>query len=388
MLLLITAAAGTAFFALTPPLNNAELTKYAERILEACATSSRRQDCYDKEIPKLMASLSMEKVFEVTKIVQEKDQNYWYCHVLGHELSARETAEDPSRWKEVVARCPLGMCSNGCLHGAFQERFRTDAMPDADIPTLTKELEGICTVRPNWKPTGMERATCYHALGHLAMYVTAAETKKSLALCDAISQKENAEQFLQICYDGVFMQIFQPLEPEDFALVKGKQPAKEELRDFCLQFIGVRQGSCWSEGWPLYLQEIVKPDGLMKFCSTPTEPREQNRCFSAMFYVLTATQWHLDENRINAFCGKLPKERQGQCFANAASRAVETDARLADKSAAICSLAVSAGVADECYNELLVYSTYNFHIGSKEFFDLCNRLPEPWNTQCLAKSKK
>ncbi|MEZ4200780.1 MAG: hypothetical protein R3B69_04370 [Candidatus Paceibacterota bacterium] len=83
--------------------------------------------CYDEEIPKLMdAGMSMEDAFAVTATIQDLDPSYQYCHVLGHELSAKETAKDPSRWKDVVARSPLGMCSNGGVHGAFQERFRVE----------------------------------------------------------------------------------------------------------------------------------------------------------------------------------------------------------------------------------------------------------------------
>jgi len=83
------------------------------------------------------------------------------------------------------------------------------------------------------------------------------------------------------------------------------------------------------------------------------------------------------------FCSGLVQERMGQCFANASSRMIETDARLIDRSLALCAKANVLGVGEECYEELLLYSIYNFHVGSQDFFQLCNALPDPWNTKCL-----
>ncbi|MEK9194987.1 MAG: hypothetical protein AAB975_01310, partial [Patescibacteria group bacterium] len=62
---------------------------YADAVVVTCASSDYRPGCYDKEIPKFMDVLSMEDVFKVTALVQQKDSGYWYCHVLGHNLSSR-----------------------------------------------------------------------------------------------------------------------------------------------------------------------------------------------------------------------------------------------------------------------------------------------------------
>ncbi len=361
--------------------------EYANKIIETCFSENHRPSCYDREIPKLMDEISMEDAFEVTKLVQEKDSEYWYCHVLGHNLSAKEAAKDPAKWQDVIARCPSGMCSNGCIHGAFQERFRSESLPDAEIAELKPELEGICEARPGWNPTGLEQATCYHALGHLNMYITGANIEKSTQLCQELAKKTEGRDYSQICFDGAFMQIFQPLEPEDFALVEGKQPKKEELATFCSQFTGVKRSSCWTEGWPLFFQEVKEPEGLVKFCSfLQSDPGQHRRCYEALLYVLTA-QFNFDEEKISELCTGFPQERKGQCFANAASRMVETDARLIEKSVALCRLAEKLGVEQECYQELLVYSTYNFHSGSPEFFEICNALPDTWKTKCLAKER-
>src|SRR5690606_4527381 len=124
--------------------------------------------CYDKELPKLMdEGFSMEDAFAVTRLVQDRDPSYQYCHVLGHELSAKETAKDPDNWKSVIARAPIGVCSNGAIHGAFQERFRVASFAGKSVDDLVPELLRICKANEDWHPTGMPEATCIHRLGHL-----------------------------------------------------------------------------------------------------------------------------------------------------------------------------------------------------------------------------
>lgn len=354
----------------------------AESVLSACENAKYKPSCYDTEIPKQTEGLSLQDSFAVTKIVQEKDQNYWYCHVLGHELSARETAKDPSKWTDVVAECPGGMCSNGCIHGAFQERYRTEAFDSPDKAlALVPELAQVCEARPNWNPTGLEQATCYHALGHLAMYVTGADVPTALNICKQVAIKPDGRDFTQVCFDGTFMQIFQPLEEEDFALVEGKNPGKAGLYDYCKNYTGKVRASCWSEGWPLFGDEVKTPTGLTKFCSTFPGGVEENRCYAGMFYVITA-QFNFDEKKIVPFCAGISDKRKGECFSQAASRLIETDYALVQKSIDMCRAAERAGVGDTCFQSLASFSRFNFVKGSEELTGFCAQLPEKWKMSC------
>ncbi|MBI2618236.1 hypothetical protein HYW58_02170 [Candidatus Kaiserbacteria bacterium] len=383
---ILLAFAGAGFFILVfflaQPAHS--LAEYAEEILYTCSNEEYRPACYDREIPKLMdLGISMEDAFTITRLVQEKDNSYFYCHVLGHNLSAKETAKDPSKWKEVITRAPSGMCSNGGIHGAFQERFRVESLPDATVAELESLLAGICQKRDGWDPTLLEQATCTHAIGHLAMYVTGGDIQKSLELCNQASFNDGRYDFRPICFDGVFMQLFQPLEPEDFALIEGKQPVLETVDAYCEQFNGAQFKSCRSESWPLYGEAVEAPEGIARICS-PIEDKElQFRCYSGMFYVVTASRLNLDEGKMTDFCSQFSQERKNQCFANAASRMIETDWRKIPASVAFCARAKRYGAEDACYEELLLYSTYNFHAGSKEFFELCKALPQMWKSRCL-----
>lgn len=361
------------------------LDKYAEDIVKECASAPYKPTCYEDKVPKLMDFISMEQAFEVTRFIQDKDKSYAYCHVLGHELSARETAKDPDKWKDIIPRCPSGLCSNGCIHGAFQERFRTETLDDNQIEAFKPDFIDICEPRLGWNPTGLEQGTCYHALGHLLMYITGADIKKSIKLCEETSIKKDGRDWSALCFDGAFMQIFQPLEEEDFVLIAGKEVKKDELVSFCSKFTGEKRISCWSEGWPLFRNEIMEPAGLVKFCSGSLlkNEYEQGSCYGDLFYVLTA-QFQFDLVKLKNFCSGLPSLRMNQCFANSASRMIETDYRNIPLVIDWCSGVSSAQGKEACFQELIRYSTYNFHAGSQEFFQLCNGLPEPWKTQCLS----
>lgn len=367
------------------PHHQQSLQEIADGVVQECAKNTYPPHCYDEEIPKLMdRGLSMEEAFEVTKLVQGQDRNYFYCHVLGHNLSAKEAAKDLSKWTEVIARAPTGVCSNGAIHGAFQERFRDEILTGDELQAIIPQLNTICENSDVKTFTGLEQASCYHAIGHLSMYMTGANINEATSVvCDQVAKKED-HNYTQTCYEGAYMQIFQPLEPEDFALIKDIEPQdKEEAQAFCNEFSGERRAACHRESWPHYRDQLTNdPGAIESFCNLVSDVNSINRCYNAIFYILTA-QFNFEHEKIVPICEGLPQERRGQCFANSASRFVETDYRLAERAVDLCRIAEEYNVGERCYRELLFYSTFNFHPGSEDFKNMCNALPEPWQTKCL-----
>lgn len=367
------------------PQIDAPLEAYAEKALALCKSAKHRPSCYDKEIPKFMDVVSMEDAFEITKIVQEQDPSYAYCHVLGHELSAKEVKKNPAEWKNVIARCPSGVCSNGCLHGGLQERFRSDSLTDAQTEKIVPDLENICEAKPDWNPTGLEQNSCYHALGHLTMYITNADINKSVALCERIANKPDGRDLRFLCYDGAFMQLNQPLEPEDFALIKGKEITKKNVTAFCNSFSGEKNASCWTESWPLFSEEIKTPKGIVDLCMK-IDASVRQRCFGSMFYGVPI-QLRFDNEKIADFCNSINDESlQGTCFASVSDRLIETDYRNSKKAVALCSAASSKDAKSTCFSNTARQASFNFHPGSKQFVDLCNSLPAKWKNKCLGQA--
>lgn len=369
---------------LVDAIGEPNLAQYADEVVAACANEEYKPSCYDEEIPRLMDELTMEEAFAVTRIVQDRDQSYYYCHVLGHNISAREASKDLSQWTDVIGRCPLGMCSNGCLHGTFQERFRdAEELSREKVQDTLPQLRSICEDSDSRTFTGLERASCFHALGHLSMYITAADITRATDLCDAMTAQGRLG-FRDVCYDGAFMQIFQPLEPEDFALIEDIEPqTPQEATRFCEQFTGSRYSSCHRESWPHFREELeASAQGIVDFCTRARTPMNEDRCYLGMLYVLTPNL-DFDVERVANYCSGMPDERKGICFGSAASRFVETDYRLAEDASALCARGTEYGAGDACYRELLFYSTYNYHPGSAEFVQLCEALPGEWQERCM-----
>lgn len=357
----------------------------AERILSVCRDGEFRPTCYDREIPKLMRRYSMEDVFAVTKRIQEVDTSYAYCHVLGHALSATETKKDPERWQEVVARCPSGVCSNGCVHGAFQERFRRDVLTSEQITAIKPDLLNVCEARGNWHPTGMEQATCYHALGHLLMYITGADIAASVGFCDELAGPRDNRDFRNVCYDGVYMQMFQPLEPEDRALIRGREPTRESVLELCNAATGAKRGSCVSESWPLYVGEMSDPAFVEAHCGK-LDKADQPRCHGALFYVLVV-QLRFDLSKMRQYCESQSGALVGRCFGFTASRLVETDWANSQKAVAWCLGARDEKTREACFEALTQESAFQFPADSLELLTLCDALPGGWGKTCRSKSE-
>ena len=235
-----------------PALKQKNLKKYAEEVLTKCKNAPYRPACFDKEIPKLMDYISMQDAFGVAKIISAQDKEYTHCHVLGHYLSGRETKKDPSKWKDVVAQCPTTICNNGCLHGPLLSRFNNETLTDKQIEEIKPDLKDVCEPRGSWRPLPVEISMCYHGMGHLNMYITGADINKSIELCEYEGVKEDGKNHVQTCTQGVFMQIYQPLEPEDFALTEHLTQTKDTVSDFCDTFSGESWGACNSESWALF----------------------------------------------------------------------------------------------------------------------------------------
>jgi hypothetical protein len=365
------------------------LRAYAERVYAACKGEAYAPSCYDREIPKLMNRLSMEEAFEVTRFLQEKDQRYLYCHVLAHNLSYKEADKDLSKWKDVVTRCPTTFCNNGCQHGAIMRRFNAEHLTDEQIQEVLPDLRDVCEPRGDWNPKEVERSMCYHALGHLHMFITKADIPKSVGLCATVGIKPDGRNYTQTCTQGVLMSVYQPLEPEDYALVKDIAPTKETVYAFCDQFEGESWFACHSESWPLFFEDIQKPQGLLEFCRYTEDSVKKENCVATAMGILTVslvTDRGNQLDRLTAYCTALPPVQKGQCFASAAFRLVQIDPRYATVAQSICAVAEQQGVADVCYQYLVQHARESFQKGSEEVRGYCEAFPQSWRDACTAAS--
>jgi len=367
--------------------NKNSLQEYADIIFEKCVPQNYSKGCYDKEIPKLMSTLSMEEAFDVARLIQVKEPKYLECHVLGHYLSERETAKDPAKWKDVMARCPTTMCNNGCPHGALMARFgnETEFLSDEQIEEIKPDLMDACEPRGSWNPAEVERSMCYHAIGHLTMYATNANIDKSVELCNEIGVKKDGRNYVQTCTEGVLMSVYQPLGPEDVALVEAIRPTKDTVNSFCKKYTGEAFHACHRESWPLFAKEVVHPEGLTQFCSYTQDEGQQVKCYASLMNLITVILVVNNDSieSLKDFCTDLEDNRVGLCFEHAARRLIQIDPAYTKRAVKICEAAKEAGVEDVCYTRLVSYANWSFHKESEGFIQYCKELPVPWNIKCL-----
>jgi hypothetical protein len=375
----------TLFVLGLPREDESLIRTYAQQVIRDCAASKYRPTCYEYSIPKLMEYISMEDAFKVASVVQNQDPSFGYCHVLGHKLSATETSKDPDKWDEVIHRCPRGVCSNGCLHGAAQERFRGEVLNDEQLIIAENELMGVCNKTKSWIPTGLEEAECFHGLGHLTMYITGADLLKSMNICEKISINDEGNKFTALCYEGAFMQLFQPLDNDDKALVEGKGPAdKEHLESFCRGFgSSERAEACWREGFAVHRTEVNTPKGAMAYCNNSIV-KNKDHCFLMLYYA-KAQSSNYDHLELSSFCDGLIPDIKPDCYGNMSNAMIHGGDRMIANAVAFCDYAKEPITKDGCLNLIVKFATYNIAPDTEAFDRLCSLMAEPYKAACYKK---
>lgn len=360
----------------------------AEKIRAKCATAKVRLYCYEAEIPKLMNTNTMEDVFAVTKKVQDADTSFLYCHNLAHKLSEIESKK--IGWKDTALHCPVAMCNYGCLHGAFAQRFRGDALTDSQLETVLPEILSVCEPRDGYAPTDIDLAMCYHGIGHLAMFVTGGKPDRAIPVCEKIKTKSVGISYPRLCIEGAFMTVFQGgIDPTDIALVRDIKPSKQNVVSFCAKYPGYWD-ICRRESYALFFNDTKTPESLISFCSYATSPEMKEYCYMGVIGIYTTEVFSEDDgvNRLDKFCNGLTGDDKELCFTGSALRLLQIDPlRYVKTVTEICKL--SSGIGDnKCYKEAVHYADFIFgtaHPTERESY--CSNLPDIWKDSCLITKK-
>lgn len=359
---------------------------YAREIVAQCVSEPHRPTCYDKAIPGYFSELSFDAMFEVIRAVQARDPVYGYCHLVAHSVGELEVQKDPSKWMDVMVRCPQdGMCANGCMHGALITRFTgaEAGMTETQIEEALPDISIACEPRAGWNPSQLDKGNCYHGLGHLSMFLTFGDMHRSLAICDRLGKKKNGPDMSELCYGGVFMQLFQPLGPDDEAMVAHIDVSKDNFVEFCNSFPkdGGRR-SCFARGSMLFEDTMKSGEGIRAFCELSEDPEIESMCY-AMVFALVGSSNDYDLERIDGICRTVVPEQQGECYGMAAINMIDADPALIPRMGKLCAMAPAGMASDTCHTKVAEYAPYRFNKGSVEFGTLCDALPDPWDRQCL-----
>jgi hypothetical protein len=309
--------------------------------------------------------------------------------VLAHELSALEAKRNGTEWKDILARCPFAMCNYGCPHGALIEHFRKESFDETDLTLVLPELATVCEPRENFAPSEADRTMCYHAIGHLAMYMTNGRPDRSIPICEAVAKKSDGRDYTRTCIEGAFMTVFQGIDPDELALVASIKPAKEDVVEFCRTFGGETYWAvCRRESYPLFREEIQTPQGMMSFCSWVPDREWLRDCYFAVTSLFTINAFEGPGDpiaRVQQFCDGVARENLGMCLTGIATRLVQLDpVRWIDQAVSVCGLADSPTQAEECFDGLASYATFSFDRGNQKQVVYCEKLKERSNVVCPA----
>lgn len=362
------------------------IVEYAEVMVEKCADAPYRPLCYEEQVPSLVTKLPTEEIFNVVRAIRQMDPEYLYCHVLAHELGVYEVSLDPNNWLDVIAKGPTdGLCSNGYAHGALVARFNDEDLSPEEYEYALNDIAIACEKREGYNPTELTKAICYHGVGHVLIHMTLADIDLSLQGCEKVGLKSDGRDYRQLCTEGVYMQLFQPLEPEDYALIDmlPEKPTRDTIEAFCEENSKTTQqhGACWREAWPFFSEEMYDSEGLLAYCGYLEDAAQKDLCFVSAFTI--NGRHRLGEPEIMAsVCNGLPLEYQGQCFSRGANAFPEEDPGLVPQAIDMCSRANEPVAQDQCYGFLAQVASFNFHPNSPAFEQMCSSLPEKWEDVC------
>lgn len=363
-----------------------DVVAHAETFVSLCEVAEDRSGCYEREVPKLLSEMSLPDVFEVIREIRKLDTNYQFCHVLAHKLGERVVAEDPERWIDAISLNPQdSLCSNGFIHGVIGGRFRAEVLDDETLEKLLPDFSRACEPHSRWSPTALDQAICYHGMGHVFMFITDARIKKALSLCERTASS-GLRDFRQVCREGVFMQIYQPLEPDDFLLIERmpEKPTKETVRAFCakLGLSNEERGACLRESWPFFKDEVLNGSDVESFCSGQPDESEEAACYRLAASIIGRLTLERPDRILEA-CAAFPEARKPLCYSYTSRVFIEEDRMEGPRAIAFCESAPEP-YRDGCIGSLVETTEYNFGSDSSGRHTFCAAVPERWKTRCLS----
>lgn len=194
---------GLAFYFLrVSPLSFVAAAGDGGSILQRCAASPQKQECYTNALKELVAAQTPIAALDALQLIVSRDgvaagMAHPLTHAVGHATYAKY--QDLS---EALANCRDDFTS-GCYHGVMEMRIGRGGEPSR------QEIAEACS-DPRIRTTQFLNFQCVHGLGHGLMMnrlVRSAEpgindVKFALSECDYLADGWSRES----CYGGVFME--------------------------------------------------------------------------------------------------------------------------------------------------------------------------------------
>lgn len=359
-------------------------TTEVSRIVSECEGATKKEACYEERISALFPERPLEEIFSLTRQVRHIDPGYQFCHVLGHKLGEAAVAEDPDSWLELMSKNPRdGLCSNGFIHGVIGGRFRAEVLDTKTLNAHISDFSKACEPRDSWRASPLDQAMCYHGMGHLYMFITDANVPQALQLCEKTAHDKGTGDYRQVCIEGVFMQIYQPLEPDDFLMIERMPvvPTKDTVRTFCATFPDPRhEGACLRESWPFFRQEVLSGMGVEEFCSGQPDAKEESACYATAFSLIGRMSLQRPSQALDA-CGALFYTRKPDCYSYAARAVLEESREDSEQAISLC-MSVPKRYVEGCIQSLVAVADFIFSHDTEYKETFCNSVKKKTRFSC------
>ncbi|QQG37858.1 MAG: hypothetical protein HYS26_04520 [Candidatus Kaiserbacteria bacterium] len=358
-------------------------TESARSIIAACDKESNHAFCYEREVAALYPEMPLKAIFAIVREIRRADSGYQFCHVLAHKLGERIVADNPDAWLDAIPlNPPDGLCSNGFMHGVIGGRFRAEVLTEDALQKLIPDFSRACEPRGSWNPSELDKAICYHGLGHLYVFLTDADIPRSLQLC----KKTTSDRTQRMCLEGVFMQIYQPLEPDDFLLIErmSQKPSTTTVRTYCSQF-GEDQyeGACLRESWPYAREGIVAGVGIDSFCEGYPNQEQQGYCYDTAFAILGRMSLDNPGGAVRA-CKAVGAERRLACLTAVAQAVLEEDRSQGERALSLCESA-PVDLRHSCAEALVLRAEFIFGSNTREYKRFCATAGRSFDLFCTTR---
>ncbi|NBV77732.1 hypothetical protein EBR66_06230 [bacterium] len=339
---------------------NDSVVRDARTIVATCRSVTDYSKCYEREIPNLSGPRSVAYIFKVIAQIRVLDPRYQFCHLAAHKVGALRVLDDPEKWIDALHENPHdGLCSNGFIHGVIIGKFRDRVITDEQFRDELPQFERACEPTDSWQPSGLDKAMCYHAIGHLFTFVTNADMHRSLAMCRAVAAGPR-DAYLRVCQEGVFMQVYQPVEPDDFELLTHLPyvPTKDTFRKFCADFPKVDEyGACRREAAALLRPYLKRGIGSQLFCDG-MPPDQSEACYQSVVTLIGRTNLGKADAIVEG-CKNMPASWRSECFGRSALAVIEEMRTDSEPAFAVCMRAEGATRSD-CFAFLAERAPYVF----------------------------
>jgi hypothetical protein len=172
------------------------------------------------------------------------------CHAIAHDLGQAAIAAAGGNVSKVLNDRD-DVCGGGFTHGVVEVVLGSSTHPE-------KDLLSICAPKQD--------GSCFHGVGHGAMFATGMNVRASLKLCDLVPTQLLAAR----CGEGVFMQRFTPNAAGahmSTSAAAGKPMALDQVQGMCDATRAPYSASCWFYSPTLWL--TAHPEdfiGALRWC--------------------------------------------------------------------------------------------------------------------------